>query len=81
MKQENNSAAQNILHEQEKMAIAITLGMTLIKWLIPYLEYREETAKKYFDYPGDMRIDQTPKDELSKIVDYCNENIIKILGL
>ena len=81
MKQENNSGVQNVLHQQEKMAVAITPGITLIARLIPYLEYREVTAKKYFDYPSDMRIDQTLKDELSKLVDHCNENIIKILGL
>lgn len=81
MKQENNSAAQNILHEQEKMAVAITPGTILIARLVPYLECRELAAKKYFDYTTDMRVDQVFKDELLKMVDHCNDEIIKILGL
>lgn len=75
------SAAQNILHEQEKRAIAYTPGLTLIARLIPYLEYREVAARKYFDYPKEIGIDQTTKDELGKMIEHCNEEIIKLLGL
>lgn len=81
MGQENQSAVQSIIHEQNKMAIAITPGTTLIERLIPYLEYRELAARRYFDYPKDVSIDQTSKDELAKLVENCNEEIKKILGL
>lgn len=78
---ENKSGVQDIIHEQNKRAVAMTSGTTLIARLIPYLEYRELTAKKYFHYPKDIGIDQTTKDELAKMIENCNEEIRIILGL
>lgn len=78
---ENKSAVQDVIHEENKRAIAMTAGTTLIARLIPYLEQREFTARKYFHYPKDIGIDQTTKDELAKMIENCNEEIKIILGL
>lgn len=78
---ENKSSVQDIAHEENKRAIAMTAGTRLIARLIPYLEHREFTAKKYFHYPKDIGIDQTTKDELVKMIEHCNEEIKVILGL
>lgn len=77
MANENQSALESVVEMENKMNVARINGMTHIQLLIPYLQYREEAAKKYFHPDG------TPesRQNYGEIILHCNKEIIKLLGL
>lgn len=77
MSTENQSGVQYAVELLNKLYLARTDGMTHIQRLIPYLQYREAAANRYFQ----SDVDEATKNEFVEIVMNCNKQIIAILGL
>lgn len=77
MANENQSALVDVMEMEQKMNAARTNGMTHIQRLIPYLQYREKAAEKYWHPDGTA---ETRKN-FGQVILHCNKEIKEILGL
>lgn len=71
------TGVQNTVDDLNKIYIAVEPGTRLISRIIPYLEMREVTARKYLSAHGM----QEHQDECLKQIVQINIQIATILGL
>lgn len=76
---EQQSAVVNQMEIESKMHIAYKGGLKTLAQLIPYLEYREHAARKYFESSNLLTTEE--RQAYIDMVNRINEDIIKIMGL
>ena len=71
------SAVSNLMEREGKMMIAHQDDLKTIQHLIPYLQHRKETAKRY--YRGGLN--EEAKEQLFELLTHINKEIAKIIGI
>lgn len=79
MSENKQSAVVSRVEIEQKMIKARLDAETVNKFLLPYIEYRQVTANKYFDSSGILTTDE--RQAYVDLVEHINNEIKNILGL